>query len=89
MFDYVDIVFIDGDGNLLPWFRKCEKLLTLFKMCKLTNKCLFTAGVGMQMLVHYCATSLTGLTVINGNERGGPLNAIKEVPPQLMKNINS
>jgi len=26
MFDYVDIVFIDGDGNLLPWLRKCEKV---------------------------------------------------------------
>lgn len=26
MFDYVDIVFMDGDGNLLPWLRKCEKV---------------------------------------------------------------
>ena len=26
MFDYVDIVFIDGDGNLLPWMKKCEKV---------------------------------------------------------------
>ena len=29
MFDYVDIVFIDGDGNLLPWLRKCEKVIPM------------------------------------------------------------
>lgn len=29
MFDYVDIVFMDGDGNLLPWLRKCEKVTTI------------------------------------------------------------
>lgn len=27
LFDYVDLVFIDGDGNLLPWVRKCEKVI--------------------------------------------------------------
>ena len=26
MFDYVDLVFVDGDGNMLPWLRKCEKV---------------------------------------------------------------
>jgi hypothetical protein len=26
LFDYVDIVFIDGDGGVLPWFKKCEKV---------------------------------------------------------------
>lgn len=26
MFDNVDIVFIDGDGNMLPWFKKCDKV---------------------------------------------------------------
>lgn len=89
MFDYVDIVFIDGDGNLLPWLRKCEKvkfdsdkclqLRILFKMCKMTNKCLFAAGIGMQFLVYYCATNLAELNVINGKEKGGPITAIKEV----------
>lgn len=27
MFDNVDIVFIEGDGNTLPWFNKCEKVI--------------------------------------------------------------
>jgi hypothetical protein len=86
LFDYVDIVFLDGDGNLLPWMRKCEKLKILFKMCKITNKCLFASGFGMQMLVNYCATCFAEVQVINGGERGGPLTTIKEVPAKLVAN---
>jgi hypothetical protein len=26
MFDYLDLVFLDGDGNMLPWFKNCEKV---------------------------------------------------------------
>ena len=52
-------------------------------MCKMTNKCLFAAGIGMQFLVYYCATNLAELNVINGGERGGPLSFIKDVPPAL------
>lgn len=53
-------------------------------MCKITNKCLFASGFGMQMLVHYCATTFTELNVINGGERGGPLSTIKDVPLKLV-----
>jgi hypothetical protein len=52
-------------------------------MCKMTNKCLFASGIGMQLLVYYCATNLAELNVINGTERGGPLSLIKEVSPAL------
>lgn len=52
-------------------------------MCKMTNKCIFASGIGMQLLVYYCATNLAELNVINGTERGGPLTLIKEVPPTL------
>ena len=50
-------------------------------MCKVTNKCLFAAGLGMPLLVHFCATGFgQELQVINGGERGGPLTSIKEIP---------
>lgn len=49
-------------------------------MCKMTNKCLFTSGIGLQLLVYYCATNLAELSIINGNERGGPIKSINEVP---------
>lgn len=37
MFDYVDIVFIDGDGNLLPWLRKCEKVYLISKWLSIAS----------------------------------------------------
>jgi hypothetical protein len=56
-------------------------------MCKVTNKCLFAAGLGMQMLVHFCATGFgQELTVVNGGERGGPITSIQEVPQKMGSN---
>ena len=49
-------------------------------MCKMTHKCLFASGIGLQLLVYYCATNLAELNIINGNERGGPIKTIKEIP---------
>lgn len=37
-FDSVDMVFLDGSSNLLPWTTTAKKLGQLFKMCKLTDK---------------------------------------------------
>jgi len=74
MFDCLDFVFLDGDANLLPW--KTEKFSLLYRMCKSTNKCFFSAGVGMMMLVYYCASGYTDLHVINGNGRGSHLTEI-------------
>ena len=74
MFDCLDFVFMDGDANLLPW--KTEKFSLLYRMCKSTNKCFFSAGVGMMMLVYYCATSYIDLHVINGNGKGSHLSEI-------------
>ncbi len=59
----------------------------LFKMCKRTNKCIFAAGFGMQMLVYFCATNFAHLEIINGNEKGGPLSTIKDVPAKNLHNM--
>lgn len=73
MFDCLDFVFLDGDANLLPWNKWAEKFGLLYRMCKSTNKCFFSAGVGMMMLVYYCATSYIDLHVINGAGKGSNL----------------
>ena len=52
------------------------------KMCKKTNKCLFMAGIGMQMLVHFCSVGYQSLRVINGNERGTPLEELYSFDPK-------
>ena len=56
----------------------------LFKMCKKTNKCMITAGFGMQFMVYFCATNFKDIEVINGNEKGGHLNSIKEVNARML-----
>ena len=53
LFDSVDFVFIDGESFVLPWIEKYHKFALLFKMCKLTNKCLFAAGFGINMQVYH------------------------------------
>ncbi|CDW91520.1 UNKNOWN [Stylonychia lemnae] len=83
-FDNVDIVFIDGDGINLPWQRKNFKIGILFKMCKRTNKSLFASGMGMQMLVYFCATNFADLFVINGSEKGTALDQIKDINPHTI-----
>jgi hypothetical protein len=56
----------------------------LFKMCKKTNKCMLTAGFGLQFLVYFCSTSFIDLDVINGNEKGGALDSIKDVNARML-----
>eukprot|EP00347_Sterkiella_histriomuscorum_P012234 403369376 len=89
LFDYIDIVFIDGDGGLLPWQKKCQKLARLYKMCKITNKCMFSAGFGLQMLVYFCATNFANLQVINNNEKGGSLQEINDVNAKLLPTLTN
>lgn len=46
-FDYLDFVLVDVPGNILPWQEKSKQLTKLFYQCKITNKPIFAAGVGM------------------------------------------
>ena len=51
----LDMVIIEGGPNCLPWEKKCLNIKLLFEMCKATNKMTFVAGIGMQLLAHFCA----------------------------------
>ena len=46
-------------------------------MCKATNKAMFVSGMGMQLLVHFCAIGEKKIHVINGQEKGSLLSEIK------------
>ena len=72
------MVIMEGDPNLLPWERKCARVKLLFEQCKATNKTTFIAGIGMQLLVHYCAIGERPLHVINGDEKGSLLQDINK-----------
>ena len=55
-FDKIDMVFIDGSEKYLPWEDKGFRLTEFIRLCKATNKILFVAGIGLEILIYYLAT---------------------------------
>ena len=49
----------------------------LFKMCKKTNKILFAAGIGLTLLIYYCATCFQDINVLN--PKGSRLEEIQNI----------
>jgi hypothetical protein len=84
LFDHLDFVFIDGDASLLPWFPRAEKLVTLLRMCKRTNKLLFAASCGMQgfMYLYSCAQRIR--RVVNGAGKGGSLGDAQKLSRETL-----
>jgi len=79
-FDYIDMVFIDGEPNLLPWSPKISKILILLRMCMKTKKILFASSFAMQALVFLSATNVErNVRVINGRGKGGKVADIMNI----------
>ena len=71
LFDYIDVVFIEGDVNLLPWQTHAQKVTLLLvlsplnsvkfnillRMCMRSKKPLFASAFAMQSLVYLCASN--------------------------------
>lgn len=83
---------MDIDSNLLPWQMKCRQLSMLFQMCKVAQKPVLATGAGMAQIVAYCATvRVHKIEVINGSEKGGRRQDIKNVlggDPDKLKMLN-
>ena len=47
-------------------------------MCKATDKLLFSSGIGLPLLVTFCAIGECNIRVINGNEKGTLLSEIQK-----------
>lgn len=61
----IDVVFIDGEDDVLPWDRKHEKIYILIKMCFNISKYLFVSG-GFSLFVTYiCNNGGKTINVIN------------------------
>lgn len=54
-------------------------------MCKMTNKSMFVSGLGLSMLVYYCATSFPILNVLN--PKGGRLDQISIMPKEALNEM--
>lgn len=80
-FDQLDFVLVDGDSSSSPWAPSARKLTLLVKMCMMTGKCLFAAGLGASLLAYVCATGGELLRVLNNNGKGSLLDTVHDLPP--------
>eukprot|EP00968_Pinguiococcus_pyrenoidosus_P012652 scaffold1130_cov195-Pinguiococcus_pyrenoidosus.AAC.13 len=63
-FQCVDIVVVLGAASDLPWEPWLRPLCVLIKMCVLTNKCAFLAGLGLSLLCFVLGTGAQRLHVL-------------------------
>lgn len=76
-FDKVDLLFVDGDPNLLPWHPHLDQIRGLLKMCLLTNKCVFACSFAMQLIAYICSTGGSKLHIVDDLYRGGNVDMLK------------
>jgi len=88
-FRALDLVFVGGDANLLPWQSSCRQLLILLKACIREHKPTFLCALGMQCLSHLCAVGCEKITVFNGRGRGGALSTLHALPEHVAMNLRS
>lgn len=67
---------VEGDPDVLPWERKARNIKRLVEMCKATDKIFFSSGIGLPLIVTFCAIGDRKIRVINGNEKGSLLQEI-------------
>ena len=87
-FDKIDMVFIDGSEKYLPWEDRGFRLTEFIRLCKATNKILFVAGIGLEILIFYLATGSN--SVFNFINSKGEIQAIEEInkiPPNFLKQM--
>lgn len=69
-------MILEGDPDVLPWERKAKNIKRLVELCKATDKIFFSSGIGLPLIVTFCAIGDRKIKVINGNEKGGLLKDI-------------
>jgi hypothetical protein len=88
LFDHLDMIFMDGDATILPWFPKARKFLIMLRMCKKTGKVLFACSFAMQMFVFLCATNIYINQIVNGAGRGSNVAGFKKIPKSVLARLD-
>jgi hypothetical protein len=73
--DGVDVVFLDGDDNLLPWSRPAAPVLLLLHLCLTSGKVVFGCGCAVQLLAYLASVGPIQIPVLNGGGKGGTLRS--------------
>ena len=76
-FDKIDLLFVDGEENILPWEPQQEQIRILLKMCLLTNKCVFACSFAMQIIAYICSSGGPKLHIVEKLYDGGTINLLK------------
>ena len=58
-----------------------------FRTCKIVDRPCFLAGIGLSMLIYFCATGYRNISIINGKERGSKLEFIKQIDEKTLKQL--
>lgn len=87
LFDHTDVIFVDGDANLLPWYRRGERLLLLYRMIDRTKKLVFGAACGLLMSVFLACCSHDVRRVVNGEGKGGALEDARKLPREELRQM--
>ena len=92
LFDHLDMIFIDGDASILPWFSKARKVqfsqfLIMIRMCKRTGKVMLASSFAMQMFTFLCATNIFVNRIINGEGKGTLTTAFNSVPKSIRTHL--
>jgi len=87
-FDKLDLIFFDGGEKYLPWKKNGYKFQILFKMCSISNKPIFAAGVGVQIMLYFLATNfLTEINIINSNDEIQSIEEINSIPKTFLDTL--
>ena len=86
--DNIDMIFIDGTERYLPWLKSGYKLSLFIKLCKTIDKVMFVAGVGMEVLVYYLASSgHNEFHFINARGEISSIEEVNKIPKSFLRSI--
>ena len=86
--DNIDMIFIDGTERYLPWMKSGYKLSLFIKLCKTIDKVMFVAGVGMEVLVYYLASSEHNeFHFINARGEISSIEEVNKIPKSFLRSI--
>jgi hypothetical protein len=71
--DGIDLVFIDGHDNLLPWSPDAAPILQLLQLCAVSNKPVLGCGCAVQLLSYLVSVGSTPVRLANSGASGPSL----------------
>ena len=85
-FDLIDMVFVTGDANLMPWDKRAKHLMVFLKMCLSIGKTLLACSCAMYMIRTLTLNNIPGpgyITVVNNKGKGGSIKDLDNLTKKV------